>query len=191
MSVKREKPVGGVEVIAKYFLLFMLLSFFGWAFEVGIMFLQTGEFYDRGLLTLPVCPIYGGALFFTYFFLGTPQKGRGILKRVKSPLARCLLYAAFAFLIPTAAELIVGFFFDRVYHTWFWSYSGMPLNLGGYICIPVSLGWMIGIFLFMGLLFEPIKKGVFKLPKGLAITLATLLFIVTIFDFAASMSALS
>ena len=119
------------------------------------------------------------------------QKYRTLfLKRVKSPLIRCLLYAAFAFLIPTLAELIVGMFFDKVYQTAFWSYSGMPWSFGGYVCLPVSVGWMIAVFLFMGILFDPIKKGVFRLPKIFAIVLAIVLFIAVVSDFAASMSAL-
>ena len=143
------------------------------------------------MLALPICPIYGTSLLFAYFILGTPNEGRGILKGVKRPLVRCLLYAAFAFLIPTLAELVVGFFFERFYHTQFWSYRGMPWNFRGYICIPVSVGWMIAVFLFMGILFEPIKKGVFKLPKMLAIVLAIFLFIAVVSDFAVSMAALN
>lgn len=189
-AVKIKKEGGRVEVIAKYFLLTMLLSFLGWAFEVGIIFLQTRRFYNTGLLTMPACPIYGVSLITTYFLLGTPQKGRGILKNVTNPLPRCLLYVTLAFLIPTFAELVVGFFFDRFYHAWLWSYHAIPLNFKGYICFPVSVGWAMAIFLFMGLVFERLKALVFKLPKALAIVSALLLASVTVFDFISSMVAL-
>ena len=104
--------------------------------------------------------------------LGTPDEGRGILKNVINPYARYSTYFVFAFLIPTAAELLGGFFFDVFFDTWLWSYSGMPLNFKGYVSLPVSLAWMVMTFAFMKWLFTPIKRLIFKIPKKLAITLA-------------------
>ena len=76
------------------------------------------------------------------------------------------------------AELVVGFFFDKSFCIRLWSYIGTPLNLGGYMCVPVSIAWAILIFLFMKFLFTPIKKFVGKLPlhgaRLLSLTLAVL-----------------
>jgi len=172
---KIEKEGGRYEVIAKYFLLNVLLSFFGWAFETTLMWVMYGKFFDRGFLHLPLCPIYGTSLMITYFLLGTPDEGRGILKRVENPLTRYVFYALFAFLIPTAAELVVGFVFDVFYDTQLWSYTGMPLNFRGYVSVPISLGWMAMIFLFMKYLFPWLKKTIFKTPKGVALSVAVVL----------------
>ena len=187
---KTQNEGGRVEVIAKYFLLIMLFSFLGWAFETVLTFLQTGRFYDRGFMAMPFCPIYGASLIIVYFLLGTPNEGRGLLKNEENPVKRQLLYLPFAFLVPTVAEFVVGFFFDVFFDTSLWSYQGFPLNFRGYISLPISLGWMVLVFLFMKYLFPPLKRLVFKTPKGLAIDLASLLFIAVIADMVASYRAI-
>jgi len=107
--------------------------------------------------------------------LGTPTEGRGILKNVENPFRRYSLYLVFAFLIPTAAELLVGFVFERFFDTWLWSYAGFPFNFRGYISLPISLAWMGLIFLFMRFLFSPIKNAVFRIASKTAVILAVFL----------------
>ena len=173
-----------LETVAKYFLLTMVLSFIGWVFEVIIIYLNAKRFYNSGFMTMPFCPIYGCSLMVAYFLLGTPNEGRGILKRVQNPILRYSAYLFFAFLIPTAAELIVGFFFDYFFDMWLWSYKGMPFNFRGYICIPVSIAWMLLIFLFMKFIFPRLKRAIFKIPKFVSMVLAMLLFIAVFADMA-------
>ena len=161
----------------KYFLLTAALSFLGWAFEVSYVYLKTGQRWDAGFLTLPFCPIYGCSLLAIYLLCGTPHKGRGVLKGVKSTLLRNILYLGFAFLIPTMAELIVGAFFDKALHLRLWSYQKRRYNYHGYICLPVSLAWMGLIWLVMRFVFPFIKKGVFRLNDKLGVTLSVVLSI--------------
>lgn len=168
-KVKKESRI---EEIAKFFLLNLLLSFIGWGYETLLMLFMTGEYQNRGFLSLPLCPIYGGTLMAVYFLFGTPDEARGLLKRVDNPLVRNLIYLAAAFLAPTVAELIVGAYFDRFHGVWLWSYDGLPLNFRGYISLPISIVWMVMIFLFMKFIFPTLKKWVFKIPKTLAITFA-------------------
>ena len=162
--------------ISRYFLLVATLSFLGWAFETGYMFLQTGKWQDRGFMTLPFCPIYGCSLFATYLLAGTPDEGRGFLRSVNNRALRYIFYFLLAFIIPSVAEILVGFLFDKAFGIWLWSYKGIPLNIGGYVCLPVSLAWATLIFLFMKFLFPSIKKLVGKLPlhgaRILALTLS-------------------
>ncbi len=174
---KTQKEVVWYERIAKYFLLNMLLSFIGWAYETTLMFFMTGGFQNRGFLSLPLCPIYGSTLMTVYFLLGTPDEGRGILKHADDPLIRGIVYLFVAFLVPTVAELIVGAVFDRFFGVWLWSYNGLPMNFRGYISLPVSILWMVMIFFFMKFLFPPLKRTVFKIPKTAAIVFAVTLAI--------------
>ena len=183
-SVNTERGRFSWAVISKYFLLTMGLSLIGWAYEVTFMFLRTGRFEDSGFMTMPFCPIYGCSLIATYFLLGTPDEGRGLMKSVHSAALRYMMYATFAFLIPTAAELFVGLFFDKVLGATLWSYENLPLNYHGYVSLPVSLAWMGMIFLFMKFLFLPIKKLFFRIPDRAAVVFATLLFVATIADVA-------
>lgn len=169
---------------SRYFLLTMLLSFLGWAFETTLVFFMTGKFHNQGFMTLPFCPIYGCPLILAYFLAGTPDEPRGILKNVENALLRNLLYVLFAFFLPTLAELIVGAFFDRLYGVWLWDYSGIPMNFNGYIALPVSFAWTGLLYLFMKFLFTPIKNFVGRIPKKRAIGFAILLFIAVATDMA-------
>lgn len=166
----------------RYFTLLMLLSFGGWAFETLLMRIIYGGFYDRGFMTLPFCPIYGVSLLTMYFLAGTPDEGRGILQNVQGKAARYLLYVLIAFLVPSIAELIVGLFFDKGFGVWLWDYSHQPLNLWGYVCLPVSVAWAMLIFFFMKFVFPFCKRIIGKIPTPLIRILGVLLLFVTAAD---------
>lgn len=153
---------------SRYYLLTVLLSFLGWCFETGYLYLRWGEVYDCGFMTLPFCPIYGCTLIAIYWIMGTPNEPRGILKNVQPALLRYFLYFALAFFIPSVMEYMVGLFFDKTFHLRLWNYKGAPYNLDGYVCLPVSLIWAGLIFLFMRFLFLPLKKLVGKIPAPIA-----------------------
>ena len=186
----QEKTKTGAETFAKYFLLTVALSFIGWAFEASLLFFTNGKFYNPGFMTLPFCPIYGCSLILVYFLIGTPDEGRGVLKNVENPVTRYPTYLAFCFLIPTAAELLVGFFFDFFFDIWLWSYNGMPFNFRGYVALPVSLGWTFLIFIFMKYVFADIKGLVFKIPKKAAIVFAVVFAVAIAVDMTLSYMAI-
>lgn len=56
-------------------LIFLTISFIGWAMETVYCSLLNGKFCDRGFLTLPFCTIYGFSIMAIYLLIGTPQKG--------------------------------------------------------------------------------------------------------------------
>ena len=168
--------------IQRYFVLLAVLSFLGWAFETVFVFMSQGKWSNQGLMTLPFCPIYGGSLMATYWLVGTPDEPRGLIKNVEKRDLRYVLYAVVAFIVPTVAELIVGVFFDKAFDIWLWSYKGIPLNLNGYIALPVSLAWMALIFGFMKWLFPPIKRWIGRLSDGVSWGIAVALFAVMAID---------
>ena len=51
-----------------------------------------------------------------------------------------LLYILSAVLV-TVLEWLTGFLLEVLFHHKWWDYSGMPLNLNGYVCLPFSLLW--------------------------------------------------
>lgn len=171
-------------VASKYYLLAMLLSFLGWLWETAYVSAAKHRFCDRGFMLLPFCPIYGGTLLVTFFLLGTPNERRGLLKNVRNAAVGYALYIAFAFLIPSFAELFVGLFFDKAFHVRLWNYSSRPLNLGGYVCVPVSLAWAAAITLFMRFVFPHLKNTVFRISNTAANVAGALLLIAMLADFA-------
>ena len=184
---KKEKEVEGYG-ISRYFLLTVLLSFLGWAYETLFMFWQFKVLQNSGFMTLPICPIYGCSLMAVYLLVGTPDEGRGFLRKTDNKTTRYILYGVFAFVIPTVAELIVGAFFHRAFGVRFWSYAGAPMNWNGYVCLPVSLAWAGMIFLFMKYVFPLLKKTLEKIPKlaanGLAFSLLFILLVDISLNFA-------
>lgn len=168
--------------IARYVILMAILSFIGWLYETLLVRVRNGYWTDRGFLFLPFCPIYGVTLIFVYFFIGTPQEKRGILKNIQNPFAHTALYLIFAFLIPTAAEALVGAVFENGFGISLWSYAALPMNFKGYISLPVSLLWMALIYIFMRFFFPYLQKLTAKIPEKIAITLSIALLFSVIID---------
>ncbi len=183
MEKTKRTTYEGMAITAKYVLLTAVVSFVGWLYEVLLVRIKYGVWADRGFLSLPLCPIYGGTLLFVYFFIGTPKEKRGILKNIQSPILHTALYFFFAFLIPTVSELLVGLLFDKAFHLSLWSYSGMAMNFHGYVTLPISLLWSAMIYTFMRFFFHPLKKLLFRIPNGVAIGIAVVLCVAVSVDF--------
>jgi len=66
-----------MERVSRYFILFMEMSFWGWAVETVFFLLCYGQLYDRGFMTLPFCTIYGCSFLLLYFLVGIPDEGEG------------------------------------------------------------------------------------------------------------------
>ena len=161
--------------VSKYFLLYMLISFLGWLWETLYMYFLTGQYHDRGFLTLPFCPIYATVLLSCYFLLGSIREGRGILRRVESTGARALIYLCLSFVLPTLAEIAVGAFFYNSFGIRLWDYSHMDYNTAGHIALEISTLWCIAIFVFMNKVFPSIKRLVFRIPDRVSNVLAVII----------------
>ena len=68
------------------------------------------------------------------------------------------LRAVLGAVIITGAEFVVGFLVN-IRHSWnVWDYSDMPLNIGGQICFPYSIGWFFLSFAGYGICYAVRKK---------------------------------
>ena len=169
--------------IQRYVLLWALLSFLGWIFETVFVFFSFGEWQNRGFLTLPLCPIYGSALMIVFWLAGTPDEPRGLLKNIQNDLSRYALYACIAFLVPSIAEFIVGFIFDKGFGVWLWDYHHLAWNVMGYVCLPISLCWMGLICVFMKWVFPWIKTRISRLSSKHSYIASLALVLVISIDF--------
>ncbi len=148
------------------FLTGVLLSFFGWIWETILANFILQNPNDRGFLMLPLCPIYGFAIIFTYLFFGTPKKMQLFGKEIfpTKPFLRYFLYFLLSVLSATAIELLTGLFFDQAFHIRLWNYIGYFRSLGGYVAIFPSLGWGVAITVFMGTIWEPLFQKIQTIP---------------------------
>ena len=129
----------GIYEILAYFFVYGVL---GWCVEVAFAAVKEGRFVNRGFLNGPICPIYGVGVVSVIFSL------QGFSESL------LILYLASAVLV-TFIEWLTGYVMDRIFHQKWWDYSGQPLNIGGYVCLPFSLIW--GVFcVFIVKCFQPL-----------------------------------
>ncbi|MBQ8814825.1 MAG: putative ABC transporter permease [Lachnospiraceae bacterium] len=150
---------------AQYFLLFMVISFLGWALETVGCSIYEGGFSDRGFLTLPFCTIYGFTVLSVYGLIGTPDEGGILLKNVKCRPARKVTYFLVAALFTVSVELAVGWFFTRIFGISLWDYSAYRFNYKGYICLEFAILWGILFLLGMKYVFGPMKRSIERLSE--------------------------
>lgn len=136
--------------------LFFTYSFLGWVGEVAFTAAVRRKYQDRGVLSGPLCILYGiGGLVIT-FALGDMSRDGWFFLFVFSAV-----YA-------TVIEWIGGHILERTSHTRWWDYSAMPFNLDGYICLGASATWgVLGVVLLKW--GNPLLLALFSLiPHGLA-----------------------
>ena len=68
----------------------------------------------------------------------------------------------------TILEYVTGACMERLFRVRYWDYSHMPLNLKGYICLPVSLGWGVFSVLLVRVIHVPIENAVLQIPERIA-----------------------
>lgn len=103
-------------------LLFFLVSFLGWIWEVCLYLVREQRFVNRGILTGPWLPIYGAGALFLYFLLR--RLPRKILPVFLVSMAVC-----------SALEYGAGWALETMWGVRWWDYREMPWNLDGRICL--------------------------------------------------------
>ncbi|MDE7395817.1 MAG: putative ABC transporter permease [Clostridiales bacterium] len=168
-------------------------SFYGWCLETLLFFIKFHTFCDRGLLTLPFCPMYGLSALGMYFLLSTPLDGfwKKFREKGKTPLSRALrfclcllLYAVLTAAIATLTEFITGLFYHKAYGVRLWNYHRKQYNYKGYISLRYSFIWGILAALSMTLVWRSVTHALVRVPENILLPLAVLLSAALIFDFA-------
>ena len=117
--------------ICKYFVYFIIFSFFGWIWETIYCTVKNREWANRGFLFAPLCPIYGvGAVAI-------------ILVANNIGVSNYQWWHIFiiAVLGSMVLEYVTSWLLEKLFHAYWWDYSDMPLNINGRICLPCSLGF--------------------------------------------------
>lgn len=105
---------------------FWIYSFLGWLAELAFAALSRSEDRRRrGLLLLPLCPVYGLGMLAV---LALPPMGGAEL-------------ALWGGLAATAVEYAYHWAGERFLRVRFWDYSQLPGNLRGRVCLPFTLAW--------------------------------------------------
>ena len=131
---------------------FVIYSFIGWCWEVFYAILERHRLENRGFLFGPLCPIYGVMILSFVLFYHYCKK-------------RWLVFFISSVVAVTVTEYITGTFIEYYFGRRLWSYIGWPLNVRGYICIPVSIFWGLGAVLVVKFLHPQVRKLVEKIPQ--------------------------
>lgn len=192
VCAKREQPL---LLGARLFFVLLIFSFVGWIWETVHVSMLAGKLVDRGFLFGPVCPIYGSTMVIAYLLMGTPRKPKGILAFTKGKWCQYPLYTLAAIALPTLVELVVGYGYEKLFNIRLWDYSHyvmtingqtFPLHVMGYIALPISLIWLVLIFVVMGFFFPALLKLTERIPPKAAKITAIVLGTIMTADFIAS-----
>lgn len=131
-----------------YVPLFFLLSFAGWIWEVGIYFIQEGEFVNRGVLWGPWLPIYGcGGIMLAF-----------VLKRWEyRPIGSFFV----SMVLCSILEYLSSYALERIWGIRWWDYSSQSLNISGRICLWGSLLFGVGGWLLVCYII-PYLRGLYR-----------------------------
>lgn len=123
--------------ISEFVLLFIISSFVGWLYEISCVYVLYGTYYDRGVLHLPLCPIYGFGVLLLY----------AIFHKVKN----IIVIFVSSVLVTTLIELVTSYIAEIYFHLILWTYEDWPFNFQNRISLISSLifGLMSIIFFYI------------------------------------------
>lgn len=110
------------------FWLFCVYSFLGWVGETAFATVKHRQFINRGLINGPFCLIYGFAAVLLTVAVSVSEL---------SEFQILLLSTVYT----TAVEYISGHLVEKIWKERWWDYSDHKYNLGGYVCLQMSIVW--------------------------------------------------
>ena len=158
--------------------LFFTYSFLGWVGEVVFTAAVRRKYQDRGVLSGPLCILYGiGGLLVTF-----------ALHDLRGGWFFSLVFGA---VYATVIEWIGGHILERTSHTRWWDYSDFPFNIGGYICLEFCLLWGVGTLVVMRIVHPVVADLVKLIPPFVGVILMCFLYAVYAVDVVATAIAAS
>ena len=114
-----------------YVLLFFLLAFAGWLWEVLIYLVLEQRWINRGVYLGPYLPIYGVGGILLWLLLHRLNEKKGLTFVLSALVCSAIEYAASAFL-------------EWRWGMRWWDYSGYFLNINGRICLTGAICFGLG-----------------------------------------------
>lgn len=152
-----------------YVLLFFLLAFLGWLWEVGLFFVTDHAFINRGVYRGPYLPIYGAGGLLLCLLLRRLRRRPALV--FLGSMAMC-----------SALEYFTGFFLEMLWGIRWWDYSSHFLNLHGRICLIGALTFALGGTVLVCVFLPLYDRWYPKLSKAWRIILTLALLAVFVLD---------
>lgn len=152
-----------------YVLLFFVLAFLGWLWEVALFLVTEHAFINRGVYRGPYLPIYGAGGLLLCFLLG-------FLRR--KPLA----VFGISLCVCSVLEYLTSYFLEHRWGLRWWDYSGHFLNINGRICLLGAVTFGLGGTALVCLLLPLYEKYYQKIAKKWRIGLCLMLLLIFAID---------
>ena len=154
---------------------FLFFSIIGWSYETLFHFLEH-KMRDN-ILFGPWMPIYG-------FGLLSIELINRFLKKLKINGKKRLMYCfVLSIILLTILEEVGGILIEFFFHTSFWNYESIPLSMGPYVNILVSIIWGILGMILEYIIYPLITPWLKKIPKWVSYTLLLFLIFDNIWSF--------
>lgn len=160
----------------RYVFEFVVAGFVGWLYEVATVWIMWHYFSNRGILHLPIVPIYSVGAFLLLI----------ILRKKLNPV---ILFLS-AVVITTVFELGSSYLLEFIFHKQFWTYETWWFSiLDRSSLVSSAIFGLMAVLYFYGLhpLSEKISR---KVPKKACIIMSITVTAVILTDLIISVTAL-
>ncbi len=141
---QNEKSVSRFSTVKIYIVVFFLGCVTGWIYEEIFYFVTEGIIEKRGFMYGPYLPVYGfGSIFILLF-----------LKRFKAHPVVIFVGTIF---ISGVLEYATGYVMLKVWDKRWWDYTGLFMDLDGFVCLRSVLSFAI-MAIFLVYLLEPLVR---------------------------------
>ncbi len=137
-----------IEIISRYFLLFIMYSFLGWCMETTLISIQNKRFINRGFLLGPYCPIYGYGSLFIVTLLG---------RYSYDPLVLFVMTVV----VCSILEYFTSWIMEILFKARWWDYSKRKFNLNGRVCLYNAVAFGV-LGLLVNYVLNPCFKGLIE-----------------------------
>ena len=150
------------QIAFRYIFEFIVAGFAGWIYEVATVWVMYHYFDNRGILHLPIVPIYAVGAFILLGLLG---------ERKRNPL----FVFVFSAVITTAFEIGSSYLLEFIFHKRFWTYRTWKLSIcddrSDLIASAIFGILAVGYFFWLHPLSDKLSS---KLPKPLCVILSVI-----------------
>ena len=158
-----------MEVVAKYFLYFIIYAFLDWTMEVLCKRVELKRFVNRGFLIGPICPIYGYGVV-------------GIILLIGDYSSDILSLFLKSILVCSILEYVTSYLMEKLFKARWWDYSKRNYNINGRICLETMLPFgLLGCFVIY-FLHPVVVKTVNILNPTFQISISIFVFILYSID---------
>ena len=144
---------------------FFIFSIFGFIFESIISIIFNHKF-NSGFLIGPYTPIYGLGIIIIILI------NKYLDKKKLTKFKKVVLTIIINTTLLTLIELIGGYLIKWIFNKSLWNYTSLPLHIGKYISLEISILWSIMSLIFLYYIKPFSDCLITKIPK-----LITILFV--------------